>query len=108
MNWTTDLPTSEGRYFIRPAGSTHQGKVVTVTNFGGYGLVAWACPEICEHFRMADVERVHIFVGEDRLEWSYIDGETDPGKWNYIGPLPATIPPFPGDPPHRQYSSEAK
>ena len=83
MNFTTELPTVAGRYFIRPAGSRHQAKVVTVAEFGG-DLVAWASPEICEHFRMASLDRVHIFVGEERLEWCFADAETDPGAWNHI------------------------
>ena len=83
--WTTELPTKPGRYFIRPAGSAHQGKVAVVGPFGG-DLVCWSGPELYEHFRMADLSRVHIFVNEDRLEWSYIDDDAS-GEFRHWTPL---------------------
>lgn len=77
--WVTDLPTKPGRYFIRPIlkgpGRTRSYPVI-VSEFGG-SLVAWAGPDLCEHFRMASVDRVHAFLDEPGLEWLYVDEVTE-------------------------------
>jgi hypothetical protein len=81
MDWTTDLPTKPGRYFIRPAKDRTEGRVrgyvVTVKDFGGK-LSAIAGPDLSEYFRLAALDRVHIFVNEPGgIEWHYIDDVTE-------------------------------
>ena len=64
--WSIALPERAGRYFIRPIKKGH-GRVrsfpVIVNKFGG-ALVAWAGPDLSDHFRMASVDRLHTFLGE--------------------------------------------
>lgn len=85
IEWTADLPTKPGRYFVRPlpphSPGRIRGHVVTVSDFGG-SLVAWAGPNLYEFFRMAALDRVHIFLNEPGLEWGYIDDVTD-WDWNH-------------------------
>ncbi len=85
IEWTTKLPAKAGRYFVRPALDRRPGRirgyVVTVSDFGGH-LVAWAGPDLYQHFRMAALDRLHIFLNERALEWGFIDDVID-WEWNH-------------------------
>lgn len=86
MDWTTDLPTKPGRYFIRPAGSSRQAKVMTVRSlWGDDHLVAMPSPELmCAFGTFCPLDRVAYQVCEERLEWAFIDADYDK-DWNHYG-----------------------